>query len=202
MTVSSKHTFVEYVIAGVTKGPEVGAQTKKKWGPRMVGPDGWGARRVVIPENGKPSISRFFFLSRAAKKNRSFFSLGGSCGIVATGRGHGPPKLCVWASFCVSLDGPREREKKARKLWAVPKWKTRGGGPGKRGPGRGIPRGRVIGGGLGKTTQIERFLGVKPRFRHKSFLKMFSFSFFSHFSVVFCKKCWMKSFSDETFFFG
>ena len=38
---------------------------------------------------------------------------GSSRGFVATGHGHGPPKLCVWASlrsFCVSPGGPKAFE--------------------------------------------------------------------------------------------
>ena len=181
MTVSSRHIFVENIIAGVTKGPEVGAQTKKKWGSRRVGgrrvePDGWRARRVGIPENGKPSISRFFFFFLAPQKIVLSSLSGGSRGIVATGRGHGPPKLCVWTSFCVSLDGPRGREKKRAKLWAVRKWGKRGGrsrekgsgeggvrgggGPGRGGPGREPEgEGRERGGGFGKNDPNRKISG-------------------------------------------
>ena len=53
-----------------------------------------GARKVV------------FFLFPLLLHFRFFFSLRGfSRGVVAAGRGHGPPKLCVWAflgHFCVS----------------------------------------------------------------------------------------------------
>ena len=52
------------------------------------------------PSSGPPKNSLFFLL-------QTFFA----CGIVATGRGHGPPKLCVWASlgsFCGSPGGEGE----------------------------------------------------------------------------------------------
>ena len=67
------------------------------------GPEGWGAQRSVGPEwweaePRKTEISRFF----PSPAPCSLFS---SRGIVVADRGHGPPKVCAWASlgsFCVS----------------------------------------------------------------------------------------------------
>ena len=75
-------------------------------------------------------------------KFRSFLlSLGSSRGIVAACRGHGPPKLCVWASlgsFCVS-PGPRtksekkRREREKREKGGPGEWVPKEGGPGEMG---------------------------------------------------------------------
>ena len=98
-----------------------GSQTQKKWGPRRVrapkggGFEGWRPQRVGPrrlrpkgcggwgPKGGKPKISRSFFPSLAPNFDLFYFFLGSSRRIVVPVQGHGPLKLCVWASlgsFC------------------------------------------------------------------------------------------------------
>ena len=126
MTVSSKHTFVQNVIAGAPKGREVGAQTKKKWGPRRV-----GARRVGGPKMGSPAFRALFSLSRHRKFVLSSLSGGGLLVELWPRDAAMNHPNCAFGgfsgSFCVSPAAP-ERGKKKAKLWAVRRWWTRGGG--------------------------------------------------------------------------